>query len=199
VVVEVSVNRRAPGFTLIEIVVSMGLMAGGLLAIAPMFTSSMKSNASGDDFSRVNALARQQLEQCLQYGFDDPRLGVPAGATFTARNEAGVASTVTGQLYRNQIPVSETVGGVTRTIPFELVYTVQNYTIDKLSAAGLPDPAVAVTDTNLNWQINNGGKFITVYAASKRKSVGGTSYTRAGVLSSAATGKQVRLTAYKSP
>ena len=175
------------------------IMAIGLLGIAPLFTLSLTSNAAGDDFSKLNAFAKQQLEQCLQYGFDDPRLAVPAGASLTIVDEGGVSHAWTGQLYRNEIVTSRTVGGVTTTVPFELVYTVQNFTIDRLTASAPPDPAVGVDDDDAAWRAGNGGKLITVYAGARRRSGGGTSYTRAGVLSAAARGKQLRLMAYKTP
>jgi prepilin-type N-terminal cleavage/methylation domain-containing protein len=192
-------KRQSRGFTLVEVLVATALMACGLLGIAPLFTNSLTSNAAGEDFSKLNALAKQQLEQCLQYGFDDPRLGVPTGASFTILDESGASHTYTGQLYRNEIATSQSVGGVTGTIPYELVYTVQDFTIDRLSATATPDPATAVVDTDATWKANNGGKLITVYAATRRRSGSGTSYTRAGILSAAARGKQIRLMAYKSP
>jgi prepilin-type N-terminal cleavage/methylation domain-containing protein len=197
---ELTVTRRASkGFTLVEILVAIGLMAIGLLAIAPLFTNSLTSNAAGDDFSRLNTLAKQKLEEVLQYGFDDARLRVPDGATFTILDEGGTSHNYTGQLYQNEIALTQTVGGVTTTIPYELVYTVQDFPIDQLSSASVPDPSTAVVDSNTTWQTTSGGKLITVYAAAKRKSGSGTSYSRAGILSAAATGKQIRLMAYKSP
>lgn len=193
-------RKASEGFTLVEILIAMGLMAMGILGVAPLFTSALTSNAAGDDFSRLNALARQQLEQCLQYGFDDPRLAVPAGSTYTMLDEAGASHTYIGVLYRNEIALTQSIGGVATTVPYELVYTVQDFPIDRLTAATLPDGLTdAVVDSNAAWQTGSGGKLITVYGASRRRSGGGTSYTRAGILSSKATGKQVRMSAYKSP
>jgi len=194
------VRRKKDGFTLIEVVISMGLMAMGLLSIGPLFTSSLTSNAAGNDFSRLNGFAKQQLEQCLQYGFDDARLAVPAGSTFTMLDEAGGSHNYVGVLYRNQTALTQTVGGAVTTIPYEIVYTVQDFPIDKLSGTALPNTLTdAVVDTNLAWQTGSGGKLITVYAAARRKSGSGSSYTRAGILSAASRGKQIRLMAYKSP
>jgi prepilin-type N-terminal cleavage/methylation domain-containing protein len=198
---ELIVRRQTPeGFTLVEILIAMGLMAMGILGVAPLFTNSLTSNAAGDDFSRLNSLARQQLEQCLQYGFDDPRLAVPAGSTYTMLDEAGASHTYVGVLYRNQTALTQSVGGTTATIPYELVYTVQDFPIDKLGSATLPNGLTdAVVDSDVAWQTGSGGKLITVYGAARRRSGGRTSYTRAGILSASATGKQVRIMAYKSP
>jgi len=178
----------------------MGLMAVGTLGVAPLFTNSLTSNAAGDDFSRLNSLARQQLEQCLQYGFDDPRLAVAAGSTYTMLDEAGASHTYVGVLYRNELSLTQSIGGVLTTVPYELVYTVQDFPIDKLGSASLPNGLTdAVVDSDAAWQTGSGGKLITVYAAARRRSGGRTSYTRAGILSASATGKQVRIMAYKSP
>ena len=206
---ELSLRRRSTrGFTLVEVIVALGLMAMGMLAIAPLFVNGMHGNATGQDLSVLNSLAKEQLEQILQYNFLDPRLAVPTGATVTLVDGSGATTTPSGQLYRNQNPLTETIGGVTASFPYELVYVVQDYNLDSNNR---PDFTTAVDDGNATWNTQNGVKVITVYAASKRTmgmgefTKGSTVYTnasgynRGGVLSTAASGRQIRISAVKAP
>lgn len=175
------------GFTLVEVIVAMALMAIAMLAIAPLFVGGLKNNAVGWDYSSLNTLAKQQLEEILQYSFADARLAVPAGATFNGIGKAG-------QAYRRPL-----VG------PYELVYVVQNFPFAAIPAPGaVPDPTTAVDDGNAGWVLSPGIKMITVYVASARSSLQGTAYsaavnTIAGLFPTGYKGKQIRMTAYKAP
>jgi len=177
--------RFARGFTLVEVIVSMGLMALAMLAIAPLFANSMKSNAVGWDFSNLNALAKRQLEEILQYTFTDERLAVPAGATFNSHP---------GQAYRRPL-----VG------PYELVYVVRDFPNTAIPAPGaVPNDLDAVDDGNAAWTLSPGVKMITVYVASSRSGLSGSTYavgsnTIAGLFPAGYEGKQIRMTAYKAP
>jgi prepilin-type N-terminal cleavage/methylation domain-containing protein len=198
---EMRAGRRPEGFTLVEVLVSMALMALTMLAIAPLFASSMKSNATGEDFSVLNALAKQQLEQVLQYAYSDPRLAVPAGSTFSLVNQGGTSKTYTGALYANELPTSVTVAGSTVTYPYYLAYSVQDYTLASLPPSGTTFDldtfqSAAVTDTDTGFTAS-GFKFVTVYVASSRSSLQGSGY-KAGVLPVTFNGKQIRLSAYKT-
>jgi prepilin-type N-terminal cleavage/methylation domain-containing protein len=195
-------RRHADGFTLVEVIVSIALMALTMLAIAPLFANSMKSNAVGEDFSVLNALAKQQLEQVLQYGFSDPRLAVPLGSTFTVVNQDGTSPTYTGALYANQLPTSVTVAGSTVSYPYYLAYSVQDFTLGSLPPSGTTFSLAtfqnaAVTDADTGFTAS-GFKFVTVYVASSRTSLQGSGY-KAGVIPATFNGKQIRVSAYKTP
>lgn len=206
--------RKDSGFTLVEVLVSLGLLAVGLLAVAPLFMGSLKSNASGQDFSMLNSLAKQQLEQALQYSFTDPRLAVPSGATVSVVNQDGTTTTSKGQLYSNQFQpclviatgllTSTCTAGTTVSFPYELVYVVQDFPMSSVVQGSVPDPSTAVDDS---WT-TQGAKMITVYAASKRTMGAGaisstytqaSAYSRGGILSTASSGKQIRMSAIKTP
>jgi len=197
-------RRSSRGFTLIEVIVALGLMAVGMLAIAPLFVNSMKGNAVGQDFGMLNGLAKEQLEQVMQYNFIDSRLAVPVGAKVYLNDASGTAVQVAGQLYRNQHPTTQTVGGVTASVPYELVYVVQDFNLD---ANSRPDFTTAVDDSNAAWVANTGVKLVTVFVASSRKSIQGSAYDLGSstatasnlLLSSKSVGKQIRMCAVKSP
>ena len=56
------VSKRSGGFTLIEVVVGVLLLAIGLLATVPMFVYAARENAVGGDLGSVGARAVQRME-----------------------------------------------------------------------------------------------------------------------------------------
>jgi prepilin-type N-terminal cleavage/methylation domain-containing protein len=188
-------NRGAEsrGFTLVEVVVALLLTALAMLAIAPLFVGGMKNNAVGWDYSSLNELAKRKIEEILQMNFNDPRVVVPGGTTVTIDG-----TVVKGKLFLDNNPNSVTINGKTFSYPYELVYVVQDYALNDIPASGAPLPANAKDDSDPTWSGANPVRYVTVYAASSRKSLQGTAYSSAGLLSSAAQGKQVRMSAVKS-
>ena len=82
-------NLRRPrerGLTLIEVLIAATILALALLGLAPMFTGAVRSNASANQLTNANTLAREKLEELSGYPRNNARLTVPNGqntATFT--------------------------------------------------------------------------------------------------------------------
>jgi len=89
-------RRSMRGLALPEVLVAMTLLAFGLLAIAPLFAGSVKTNASSNQLGNVNGLAAEKLEELIGYPATDPRLAVTAG--FNAAAAPGVSTTGPGSL-----------------------------------------------------------------------------------------------------
>jgi prepilin-type N-terminal cleavage/methylation domain-containing protein len=81
-------RRRASttqrGLTLIEILVALSILALAVLALAPLFTISIRTNASSNQLTNANTLAREKLEELSGYPRNDPRLNVPAPSNAAA-------------------------------------------------------------------------------------------------------------------
>ncbi len=67
-------GRRASGVTLVELLIAIALLGFILLGIAPLFLASVKSNYSANEYTSLNNLARDRLEQLMTLPFDDPQL-----------------------------------------------------------------------------------------------------------------------------
>ena len=76
-------RRGARGLTLVEVPIAMTILGFGLLAMAPLFTSSVKTNASSMQLTNANTLAREKMEELTGFPSTDPRLAVPATANAT--------------------------------------------------------------------------------------------------------------------
>ena len=66
-------NKAPPcattGFTLIEVVLALAIMAVGLIATAPLFVLASRQNAGGGDMGKVGALAVERTEQLRGMNF----------------------------------------------------------------------------------------------------------------------------------
>ena len=64
------------GVTLVELLIAIALLGFILLGIAPLFIASVKSNYSANEYTSLNNLGRDRLEQLMTLPFNDPQLSV---------------------------------------------------------------------------------------------------------------------------
>ena len=67
-------SARSAGVAFVELVISAVVFGWVLLAVFPLFLSSVRSNAAANSYSVVNGLVRTRLEQLLELPFEDSRL-----------------------------------------------------------------------------------------------------------------------------
>jgi prepilin-type N-terminal cleavage/methylation domain-containing protein len=126
------------GVTLIELLVALALLGFVLLGITPLFMASVKSNYSGNEYTSINMLARDRLEQLMNLPFNDGQLapgihGNDLPATLPDPN--------TG------LPPAS--GGVRN--PFSVCYQVFQYQIPTVVATNAPFTPIPITDANLTF------------------------------------------------
>jgi prepilin-type N-terminal cleavage/methylation domain-containing protein len=142
------------GLSLIEVMFAMVLLSFGLLAIAPLFASSVKTGASSNQLAGANTLAREKLEQLIGYPATDTRLAIAAGNN--AAGPTDVTDLGTGSLVGhnascdNDLPAwYQPATGETSTassspgkgwfqFPFQRTYTVEQYTADLVTRVTSP-------------------------------------------------------------
>jgi|SRR5687768_9347708 len=73
------------GFSLAEVLVSMGILTAVSLGVAQLFAMSAKANFSAKGDTSATTLAEQKMEQLrgLTWGFDDQAQGLPVSDTTT--------------------------------------------------------------------------------------------------------------------
>ena len=64
--------RRAAGLTLIEVMISLGILAVGLLALLAMQVSAMQSGRAGRDATEGARIAQDQMELLQRLPWTDP-------------------------------------------------------------------------------------------------------------------------------
>ena len=152
--------RRRPvrerGLTLIEVVISLSLLSFVVISIAPLFTGSVRTNASASQLTSVDTLAREKLEELNGYPRGDERLAVPDGANAavpTGVTTAGAGSVVAVNTFcDNDLPAwfnpstGETSKNTTspgkgwHPYPYSRTYTVEQFGPDMTTRVTAPSP-----------------------------------------------------------
>lgn len=91
-------NSSSRGFSLVEVLISMGLLTAVSLGVAQMFGLSVRSNLVARGATSTTALAQQRLEQlrALTWGFDMEGQGLPLSDTTTNLAVVPVAANGSG-------------------------------------------------------------------------------------------------------
>jgi type II secretory pathway pseudopilin PulG len=129
------------GFSLVELLVALGIFAAVVMSIIGLFSESINLNASGQDYTTVNSLARDKLEALVALPFADPQLTIPTGTTEVT--------------FPNDLPAD---------MPLERTYRVREFFLHKLDDVGTPDQQLS---TPVQEGLGN-IKEITVTVRSKR-------------------------------
>lgn len=74
-------SARSAGIAFVELVISAVVFGWVLLAVFPLFLSSVRSNVAARSYGEVNGLARTRLEQLLDLPFEDSRLSAGRHST----------------------------------------------------------------------------------------------------------------------
>jgi hypothetical protein len=69
------------GMSVVEVLVSLTVLAFALLGLMPLFISAVKTSASANQLTNANTLVREKLEELAGYPRNDTRIAVPGGAT----------------------------------------------------------------------------------------------------------------------
>jgi prepilin-type N-terminal cleavage/methylation domain-containing protein len=72
-------RRHVRGFSLIEVLIALFILAIVLLGVAPLFLQGTKSNAAAFDYTTAAALVREKLEELKQTPKNAAALSVAAG------------------------------------------------------------------------------------------------------------------------
>ena len=89
-------TKAERGVTLVEVPIALAILGFGLLAMAPMFTGAVRTNASSHQLTNANTLAREKMEELIGFPSTDPRLAVAANAN--AAGPTGTTSTGSGSV-----------------------------------------------------------------------------------------------------
>jgi prepilin-type N-terminal cleavage/methylation domain-containing protein len=103
-------NSSSRGFSLVEVLISMGLLTAVSLGVAQLFALSTRANLIAKGATSTTAMAQQRLEQLrgLTWGFDLDGLGLPLSDTTTnlavdppAHNGSGLNPSPSDSLEQN--------------------------------------------------------------------------------------------------
>lgn len=104
--------RDERGFTLLEAVVAMSILAAGILTVCMMQVSAMRASATAYDRTEANSIATALIESFQSLPYDDSLLDdtadggdLPSNADDTCRHYVKNASKKLDRIMRNMIDV----------------------------------------------------------------------------------------------
>jgi hypothetical protein len=113
---------KSAGIAFVELVISAVVFGWVLLAVFPLFLSSVRSNAAANSYGEVNGLARARLEQLLELPFEDSRLSAGRHSTndlppTLADPETGVFPSMVANPFRRTYRVEQFEIPAAATVP----------------------------------------------------------------------------------
>jgi prepilin-type N-terminal cleavage/methylation domain-containing protein len=78
-------KKKSPGFSLIEVLVGLFLVAVAVLGLAELFLAAVANNLKADRVANATFLAQQQIDWLRGFTFDE--LNAYAGTTIESRDE----------------------------------------------------------------------------------------------------------------
>lgn len=149
-----SLHKRSPrqlrhqsGFTLIETMVAIVILAVGLLSAAALMSTSVKTTSQSHYMSMASMLASEKLEDLDRFDKNDPAM-VPGGSL--AADTANYFDNVQISSYNGSISETTSTGGVSTA------YTQQpGGSVTVTQGAGLPNPTADTLTFDRRWQVVN--------------------------------------------
>jgi prepilin-type N-terminal cleavage/methylation domain-containing protein len=129
-VVAPSSLKNMKGFTLIEVLMAMGVMSIGLLAVAAMQISAVRNNKTGNTYTQAASLARAQMELIKNGDINDTTDILNPGTLPTTTNDPN-----------NPIDENGLAGGI-----YSRSWTIDTY-LDDTDGDGVGDTASSFART----------------------------------------------------
>ena len=148
--------KRETGMTLVEVLVAMTILGMALLSLAPLFSGAVRTNASSNQLTNANTLAREKLEELSGYPRSDPRLTVTDNYNATVPTGVAIpgASVRESTWCDNDLPTwyepssgatsraATSPGGGWFSYPYLRTYTVEQYAEDLTTRVSSPNSYV---------------------------------------------------------
>jgi type IV pilus assembly protein PilV len=129
-------RSRGEGFTLIEVMIALVVLAVGLLALATMQIVSIRANAYSSEMTYSTMLAQQQLEILKNLSFSDADLTDGTHDTLPPVVEKGASYTVTWEVQDH--PTIQNMKTITLDVTWKSL---------RLGEAGQPEEDLEVKTT----------------------------------------------------
>jgi len=160
---EASARGAEAGFTLIEAMLAMGILAFGLFTLAIMQLEALSQGSMGRHSQDAAAIARTHLEQIKRLPWSEITDAQAVG-TWTATDWPGATGTV-------DAAVSDAVGATAVTKTFTVEWQVN----DVLDGGGNPRTCLRDIDLRVSWPEENMSNNKTLSLVTRRYDWGGAS------------------------
>ena len=127
------IRKNEKGFTLIEVMISMVILAIGILGLAPLMVLSIYSNTYSQDLTRATSVAQDRIEQLKNQGnfasmpYNEGPTTVYGTYNRTIRvDDTSTDGTVPAGVYRIKVTIAWTDDkGLARSVDYYTYKTIQ--------------------------------------------------------------------------
>ncbi len=127
------IRKNDKGFTLIEVMISMVILAIGILGLAPLMVLSIYSNTYSQDLTRATAVAQDRIEQLKNQGNFGVMPYVEPPTTIDGTydrsilvDDASTDASVPAGVYRIKVTIAWTdEKGLARSVDYYTYKTIQ--------------------------------------------------------------------------
>ena len=172
-------KRKARGFTLLELAISMAILIVGLVGVASMFGRVWGSTSYSEYMIQASTLASEKLEDLNRYPNGAPDVVVTAGNTTAGSLTANVDATITSNSltesvdYFDEVFMDPSAGSIAETVA---TGTSPNYTYT--TTTHNPNGTITTTSsTTLSSEVTNAIQFQRRWLIEANPTIGGTVMT----------------------
>ncbi len=149
---------RGDGFTLIEIMIALAVLAFGLLSLAALQIQALRDGSMGQHVSDASRLARAQMEQIQRMPWATVNAAAGAGwqvppwvpgGQITVQPQVPAGAPVAGQTYNVAWRVAATADPNLLNVDVEVTWTEVNRPNAKPTRTSLP--TVTLSSARFNW------------------------------------------------
>jgi len=139
--------RRARGFTILEVIIALGILMVGVVSVASLSSMMMMRGHQSKFLSLASMLASDKLEDLNRWDQDDPQVCVPAGNGTAGSLTADVMQTTTCG------------GGASASIAYydDVSISLSNSTAD------CPNSTAGCFAETISTQVNGANSYVTTY------------------------------------
>lgn len=132
--------KQEAGYSLVEVMVSIVILAIAIIPMVGMFDTGLKSAATSGNFDKARALANQQLEKAKSQPYDIVRTNFPSEA-LSGKGDPG-----SGGVTSSAVQAPASVG-----LPTGSTYTVSKRFIDGQFANTNTDQSLMKVTVTVSW------------------------------------------------
>ncbi len=157
-------NKHLRGFTLLEVLVAIGVLSIGLMATALLISRTLQDTVRSRQMSLAAVLASEKLEDLSRWPASDPHVVVPPGGTAGSLTDdvtadVVVGATITRVNYFDDVSEGLTPGSFSETVSSldpatgRLVYTTTTHSPDGSITTSVSDTPPMQISYKRRWLI----------------------------------------------
>ena len=154
-----SMRTRSSGFSLIEVMIAVVVLAVGLISLAALQAKLFQAGAESKTRAAATAIAQQELEEARSFAFVTPPVNPDGTVTYAGATYVGLASLSNQQFSSGGVDYT-----VSRTVTrYVFDPATSKFKANSTSPYSLAVPEFKQVDVTVTWQAADGNRTIRLF------------------------------------